>query len=107
MHTCKGHLAAVRGWSARLPLPCCEKPTLRSRPITLLGKRQLQRFAAHAAAGGSTDGAQLFFKLQKHLPFGQQLAVLSSDKGWSSDRAIKLKWAEGKAFGKSASPRLP
>ena len=69
--------------------------------------RQLQRLGAHAAAGGSTDGAQVFLKVHKPLFFGQQLAVVSSDKDWSTDRAIKLDWAEGESMGTSASPRLP
>ena len=101
------HLAAVRSSSARPLLPCCAKPTMHSRPVHLLAKRQLQRLAAHAAAGGSTDGAQVFLKVHKQLHFGEQLAVLSSDKEWSSDRAIKLTWAEGESINLSASPRLP
>ena len=107
MRTCKGQLAASRSSIARPLLPCCASPPLRSRPNNLLVSRLLQRVAAHATAGGSTDGAQVFLKVHKPLPFGQQLALVSSDKDWSTDRAIKLEWAEGKPFGTSACPRLP
>ena len=96
MRTCRRHLAAVRGWSARPLLPCRTNPVLHSSSNTYVGRHQLLRFAAHAAAGGSARGAQVVLKLQKHLEFGQQLAVLSSDKDWSIDHAITLEWAKGK-----------
>ena len=96
MPTYTRHLAAGWGWSTRPLLPCCPKPVLGSSPVTSFRRHQLLSCAAHAAAGGSTRGVQVVLKLQKRIPFGQQLAVLSSDKDWSIDHAAKLDWAEGK-----------
>ncbi|KAK9846265.1 hypothetical protein WJX81_000320 [Elliptochloris bilobata] len=59
---------------------------------------------ATRAAGGSSVGAQVVLKVQKHLPFGHQLAVLSSDSNWSVDQAVKLEWAEGDVWSCTLAP---
>ena len=42
------------------------------------------------------SGARVVLKLQKRVPFGQCVAVLSSDSAWSIDHATRLDWVEGK-----------
>lgn len=75
----------------------CALPGTRVGIGSLLCRRRQLVCKANAAAHRSSmpSDARVVLKLQKRVPFGQCVAVLSSDSEWSIDHATRLDWVEG------------